>query len=259
MRLFGRTLDLRVAIILLRSAVRTHGWVALPVSLRLIGTLLERQWSGVHPQPDDASHGDCPARALTLLSLADTHTVLADLRESTPWGGTGVTVGDVLRAWGGLLESSKDTTAINNVCRALHESEPHPGAIDLLRPVHVEALTLDRIIKGRFEHAPDLGPLLRVTRVLAQLPPVAKDETRPYLPREDLRETDGLSPDERREALAKLQSIGEWLNAEGLTDQLPTLMRRARRLQMPSFAEMLADVVPKAGDPLQPPGSAEDS
>jgi hypothetical protein len=47
-----------------------------------------------------------------------------------------------------------------------------------------------------------------------------------------------------------LRNVAEWLKAERLTDRLPALTRQAERLRMHKFAQILADVVSEAGDPL---------
>ena len=61
-----------------------------------------------------------------------------------------------------------------------------------------------------------------------------------------------VSPPPTDEALSELRSVAGWLEAEGLTDRVPALMRQAERLRMQDFAKILADVVPEADDPLAP-------
>jgi type VI secretion system protein ImpA len=250
--LFTLSLDLRVAVILLRATLRVHGWVELAPALKVVSALLEHQWLGVHPLPDDDAPGDHFTRANALRALADPRTVLADLCESTPWGGKGPTVQDVLQAWDAAFDDTVGYLAVEEVCREVRQLELVPGGIDALDEVNDAAMEIDRIIKSRFASPPDLTPLLRITRVLAQLPAIARGEARPQ-PREcDERLTATMSPLRRDEALPELRSVAEWLNAKGLTDRVPALMRQAERLQMQNFAKMLDDVLPKAGDPLAP-------
>ena len=50
--LFGRGRDLRVAVQLLRAALRLDGLGALAPGLRLVAGLLERYWDSLWPRPD---------------------------------------------------------------------------------------------------------------------------------------------------------------------------------------------------------------
>ncbi len=260
--LFTRSLDLRVVIILLRATLRVHGWVELAPALKLVSALLEHQWLGVHPSPDNDAPGDYFSRANALRALADPGAVLADLSESTPWGGKGPTVQDVLQVWDAVFDDAAGYRAMKKVCRELRQSEPELGSIDGLEGVNDVAMELDRIIKSRFASPPDLTPLLRITRVLAQLPAIARDEADPQPLEFDERLTATMSPPRRDEALPELRNVAQWLNAEGLTDRLPALVRQAARLQMQDFAKLLDDVFSRAAAPLapaaEPPeGSAE--
>lgn len=246
--LFTLSLDLRVAIILLRATLRVHGWFELGPALKVVSALLEHQWLGVHPLPDADAPGEHFTRANALRALADPRTVLADLCDSTPRGGKGPTVREVLQAWDAAFDNTAGHLGMEEVCREL---KPLLG-IDALGEVNDAAMETDRIIKSRFASPPDLTPLLTITRVLAQLPAIARGEARPQPWKCDERLTATMSPLRRDEALPELRCVAQWLNAEGLTDRVPALMRQAERLRMQNFAKLLDDVLPKAGDPIAP-------
>lgn len=250
--LFRVSLDLRIAIILLRATLRIQGWDELAPALKVVSALLEHQWLGVHPLPSDDAPDDHSARAKALAPLADPRTVLADLLESRPWGGTGPTVQNIVHAWDAGVDDTASDLAMEEVCRELSQFEPVPSGNDAFREVNDAALELDHVLKRRFAIFPDLAALLRITRVLAQLPTIIHGKARPQSPERDERLSTTISPPRDDEALPELRSVVEWLKAEGLTDRVPTLMRRAERLQMQDFAKMLSDVVPEASDPFAP-------
>ena len=245
----GRSLDLRLAIILVRANLRLYGWAELAPALGLASMLLEHQWEGVHPLPDKDAPSDHIARANALSELADPGTVLADLRASTPWEGAGPTVMEVLQTWDAAADEAPDAAlAVEEISRRLRASVPERCSIVELWQVSSAAVHLDRIIKMRFRAPPDLTRFLDITQILGQLPAVACGDARPQVRTDDLRRS--VSSAARDTALAELRTVTEWLNSEGLTDRIPVLLRQAERLRMPSFGKVLADVVPNATNPL---------
>lgn len=82
LKLFARTKDLRVAVILTNGAVRTEGWPGFRDSLSLIDGLLNRYWDCVHPQLDPDDGNDPTQRANLISSLCDAGTTLTYLREA---------------------------------------------------------------------------------------------------------------------------------------------------------------------------------
>ncbi len=81
--LLSRSRDLRVVIPLLRSLLALEGMPGLADSLTLIERLLDQRWDSVHPQLDPDDDNDPMLRINSLSTLADTATVLKELKEST--------------------------------------------------------------------------------------------------------------------------------------------------------------------------------
>lgn len=77
----GRTRDLRVAIILLRSAMALHGIEGATDGLLLVQRLLDEQWDLVHPQLDPDDDMDPTMRINCLATLADGPTFVREFKE----------------------------------------------------------------------------------------------------------------------------------------------------------------------------------
>jgi len=79
--LLGRSRDLRLAMHLLRANLALHGIEGLADSTALIERLLEERWDSVHPSLDEDDPTDATLRINSLATLADSTTVLRDLKE----------------------------------------------------------------------------------------------------------------------------------------------------------------------------------
>ncbi len=77
----GRTRDLRVAIILLRSVMALHGIEGATDGLMLVQRLLSEQWDLVHPQLDPDDDMDPTSRINCLATLADGPTFVREFKE----------------------------------------------------------------------------------------------------------------------------------------------------------------------------------
>jgi type VI secretion system protein ImpA len=79
--LLGRTKDLRIAVQLTRSLIRTDGFVGLSEGLDLVAGMLERHWEKLHPQLDPSDGNDPTFRVNAVAGLADWDTVVRPVRE----------------------------------------------------------------------------------------------------------------------------------------------------------------------------------
>ena len=249
--LFGRALDLRLAILFVRASVRVHGWMELAPALNVVRAMVERHWDRVHPLPDE-DEGDDMMRANALSALADPQTTLADIRDATPRGETGPNVRTILHAWDTMRDGRAESDAWGEICDELRHMEASPIAISALREANDAAVELENVIKSRLSEPPNLEALLRITRVLAEASAVAGDNACRPSSRRDRTGEPTASLSGREDALRELRNVSAWLAAEALTDRVPALLRQFRRLQMQTFAKVLGDVVANAGDPLEP-------
>jgi len=81
--LLARSRDLRLAVHLLRANLALHGIGGLADSLGLIERLLVERWDSVHPELDADDDMDATLRVNSLAVIADSTTVLKDLKEMT--------------------------------------------------------------------------------------------------------------------------------------------------------------------------------
>ena len=81
LELLRRTKDLRVAVQLTHSLLRTDGIGGLSDGLSIVSGLVERYWDSVHPQLDPEDGNDPTLRLNTLANLADWDAQVRALRE----------------------------------------------------------------------------------------------------------------------------------------------------------------------------------
>jgi type VI secretion system protein ImpA len=77
--LFGRSKDLRLAVLLTRSGLNVHGPQGLADGVAIIRGLLESQWDTVHPQLDEEDNDDPTFRVNSVMQISDQGGMLHDL------------------------------------------------------------------------------------------------------------------------------------------------------------------------------------
>jgi type VI secretion system protein ImpA len=80
--LFGRTKDLRIAMLLTRAAVRIDGLAGFRDAIAILRGLVDRYWKGLYPQLDPDDNFDPSMRINTLLALCDGDACLRALNEA---------------------------------------------------------------------------------------------------------------------------------------------------------------------------------
>ncbi len=79
----ARSRDLRAAMPLLRALLALHGLPGFADGVRLLERLVAERWDSVHPQLDPDDDNDPTLRINSLATLADSATVLRELKESS--------------------------------------------------------------------------------------------------------------------------------------------------------------------------------
>jgi len=100
-----RSKDLRVALYLTRSALRTDGLQGLADGTAVLKGLIEKFWDSVHPQLDPDDDNDPATRVNTIASLCDPVSILRGVRDATLVRSRGMgsfTYRDILTAQGEL-------------------------------------------------------------------------------------------------------------------------------------------------------------
>jgi type VI secretion system protein ImpA len=80
--LLGRTRDLRVAMPLVRALLALHAMPGFADGVRLLDRLVSERWDSVHPQLDPDDDNDPTLRINSLAMLADTATVIREVKET---------------------------------------------------------------------------------------------------------------------------------------------------------------------------------
>jgi type VI secretion system protein ImpA len=80
--LLGRTRDLRVAMPLVRALLALHAMPGFADGVRLLDRLVSERWDSVHPALDADDDNDPTLRINSLAMLADSATVVRDIKET---------------------------------------------------------------------------------------------------------------------------------------------------------------------------------
>jgi type VI secretion system protein ImpA len=254
-----RTRDLRVAVLLTRSAARLLGLGAALRGLQLVQGLLERYWDSVHPQLDASDNNDPTMRLNALLPLFANDVALADLRAATlapvrgsmtlrelelglgadePYPGeTQPTEAGVLQGLQGLMAEHAGLEADLN-------------AVDAAAAAIVAALDA-----GVGTQAPDAGRFTRLMHVGADAVARLGGETSSSAGEaggaSSGRQADGGGAGAlrtRADAARELERICLWLEQNEPSNPAPLLLRRAQRLMNMSFVEIIRDMAPAGMD-----------
>lgn len=252
--LAARTRDLRVAVLVLRSAARQQGLAGAVRGLQLIDQLLQQHWDTVHPRLDAEDDNDPTMRLNALLPLAAADAVLADLRAA---GVAAVRGSMTLRELElGLGRAQPFTDEIlpteSGVLQGLASLlDAHPGTADDITAAAAAAksiaATLDDKVGSR---APDASALLRLLRAAAD----ALQRVRGDTPADDgdtaeagaapARSAGGAAGEirSRSDAQRELERVCLWLERNEPSNPAPLLIRRAQRLMNMSFIDIIRDM-----------------
>lgn len=266
--LFGRTRDLRVAVLWVRSAVQLEGFAALPAGLRLVHGLLERYWDTLHPLPDPDDN-DPYARMNALALLREPEGLIGDLRQAALFHQRGMadlrlrTIEIAL----GTMPPRADETALTRgqleamLAGALAEEPQLRGQVQAALQ-HVKALISFLNERVGIENAVDLKPLYSQINTLAGVLPAAAAEAPEAGDGEDAageateaggagpaaRSRKGLSGsvESRDDALRAIDMVCDYLERTEPTNPAQLLLRRARRLVNRNFLQLMKELAPDA-------------
>lgn len=269
--LFTRTLDLRVAVHLLRASLHTHGLGALTDGLTLVTGLLERHWDHVWPQLDAEDGNDPTERLNALAPLHDLMSVLADVRAARlPGDRSGVT-GRMLelasgKASAGADEKPPSIAALRPVLRAADAAEP--GFVAALVGLPAQVARLDALLSDRVSTAsPDFKSLRLLVKAIAEVAASAHEGA--AAPAEAVPPM-GVAPvavpmpgmvwspppaageiTSRDDAIRMLERVCEWIERHEPSHPAPLLIKRAQRLMTKNFFEIIRDLAPDGLDSVE--------
>ncbi|MEC5386822.1 type VI secretion system protein TssA [Uliginosibacterium sp. H3] len=265
--LMQRTRDVRVATYFARALVRTEGFVGARLGLKLIDGLLERFWSGVHPELDPDDDNDPTMRVNALAPLVASEAFIDDLRAS--WllrsRQSGVlTVRNVEVAQGKLPsregEQVYSESQVSGMLSEALELDADLGA------TIEETIELVSKISGFLQaqvgvsRALDFKPLQTVLHSVRQaymlVAPVEGGEEAGAWGEEDGASTGGSSGGggssrsgeirSRQDVVTGIDKLIEYLERAEPSNPAQILLKRAKRVVNMSFLEALNEIAPDA-------------
>lgn len=267
--LLTRTRDLRVAVVLTISSLKTLGFSGLAAGLTVIRGLLERQWETVHPQLDADDGNDPTFRVNSLAALASTDGLLKALRvapvvQSKAMGrfnlrdirmasGRQPTDGAPQQPQIDAAFMDADLQGLENSAAAISDSLDQVTGID--------RLLVDKV----GDRAPDLKPLVvdlsNIRRILneklaARGVPTDVPDAEPTAPASIRPSIAGeiVSPDDVAQALER---ICDYYRKHEPSSPIPLLLQRAKRLISKDFLEIIRDLAPSGAAEAESIGGVE--
>jgi type VI secretion system protein ImpA len=264
--LLGRSRDLRVAVPLARSLLALDGVGGFADGLKLIERLLEERWDSVHPQLDPDDDLDPTLRLNSLVSLADSATVLKELKESSfvALPGLGPLSLRVLEIASGEMAApdGQERLAPGSIEAALRDVEPErvQRAFDAVARAHqsvtnIEVLLVRQVGSAQALNLDALSKQLRRARdfLAGSNPQEASRAASGDAPRADGASLDAAAPAaaisgdvaSRADVVRMLDKICAYYARSEPSSPVPLLLERARRLVPKNFFEIMEDLAPE--------------
>lgn len=273
--LFGRTRDIRVAVLWGRARLHREGLSSLPHSLRLVRELLERYWDDAHPKPDP-DDGDPYARLNVIAQFEDSALVVADVRQAVVFRSRSVgqlTVRDIEVALEKIParedESPMSPSSIEQMLGAAIAEDDSLQTLGQRASDELEALLSllqDRVGYGR---APSCDTLKEMLSGLVRVTPQPRTEDEGGLDDLDSLLGDlggddsgtveasaprrggrgggiGDSIDTREDAVKAIDLVCQYLERTEPASPAQLLLRRAQRLIDKNFLELVKELAPDA-------------
>ena len=270
-QLFGRTKDLRVAILWTRAAIALSGVVGLRDGIALIHRLLDSYWDGVHPQIDPVDK-DSGFRMNVLAGLVDPETTLREVRRAAiadiPRKGR-VTVLDALVATGRLPAASGESVrTLGEVQGLLLEAASEPATLEAVGQASASIADLQKLLVEKMGsvRVPDLAPLRDLLAPAAELCRAVLVDAA-SMSTEDGKEAQGAQgagtgPSAvirtREDAVRMLERVCEYVERSEPSNPAPLLIRRAQRLMTKTFVEIIEDLTPDSVAAIKALGGIKD-
>lgn len=265
-QLAERTRDLRVAVLLARSAARLHGVAGYNDALALIAGLLEQHWDHVYPQLDADDNNDPTMRLNALAPLVDGATGLADFRTASVLGGRSpLTVRQIELAAGKADPRSDESVPSQGaILDALTQGHANDGdLLARLKQPQSELQRIDAVLTDKVgSEGPDLKPLQLLTRWVANAATEAEAAASGGADGASEAGSDGHGDDgdtgsasstrvgtpgslrNRDDVIKTLDRVCEWIEKNEPTNPAPLLIRRAQRLMTKNFMDIIRDIAP---------------
>jgi len=259
--LFARTKDLRIAVTLIRAALRTGGFSTYYQGLVLIQQLCETYWENLFPVLDPDYDNDPAMRMNTLSSLSHIDAGLLDLRESViaKSRGDSLLVKDVEVALG-LAPAINNATTLSeaDVLSLLRDAaQQDEGLLDLLIKTKTQANALQTFLNEKVgsDQAADLKPvrdlLNAIAKVALNIRGSDENSSNEQLETEDINTSNSSGQARgvgevrsREDAVRALSRVCEYLERNEPTNPAQLFIKRAQRLMTMNFVDIIQELVP---------------
>ena len=250
--LAGRSKDLRIGVLLARSALNQSGFSGLRGGLELLAGYVEQFWPDLHPRPDAEDGDDQTVRLNTLANLCDPAGLMAEIRlvpltASRQFGN--FTLRDCIEA----QRTQPGEIDPATVERAFSDTDP--GQLDRagadLDAALAAAIRLDAGIKQRVDitEAVRFDPLIALLRQAKELVDAHRPSAAPAVsaPAEAAAPVSALSGEirDRNDVIGSLDRICRWYRANEPASPVPALLERAKRLVSKDFMALLLELAPE--------------
>ncbi|MGX9147719.1 type VI secretion system protein TssA [Mesorhizobium sp. 128a] len=247
--LAARTKDLRIGVLLTRSALSQFGFSGLRQGLELLAAYVELYWPQLHPRPDPEDDGDQTVRLNALANLCDPSALLAEIRQ-VPLTASRQFGTFTLRDWVEAQRSRPGQTDAATIGLAFANTDPdqldHASAE--LEASLVAATHLDTSVK---KHVDSVGfdPLIALLRQNKDLVDLHRRAPHPTaLPLTSVASADVPLPAEirnRNDVIEMLGRISRWYQVNEPASPVPALVQRAKRLVSKDFMALLIELAPE--------------
>ena len=263
--LLERSRDLRLAIHLARASLALSGVAGLADSLALVERLLDARWDSVHPLLDADDGNDPTLRINSLAILADTATLVRELKEATlvTLPGLGPLTIKLLEIANGeqAPPNGQEKIAASSIERAAADLDPDKLAagVDALARALASAVNIELILVRQVgsSQALNLDPLTRPLRKAhdflarqgagAAVSAAVEDAgagAAPGGPAPGPRAAISGEIGSRDDVLRMLDKLVGYYTRHEPSSPIPILLERARRLVPMNFFEIMQDLAP---------------
>jgi type VI secretion system protein ImpA len=266
--LFERSRDLRLAVHLLRANLALSGIEGLADGLTLIERLLADRWDSVHPELDPDDDLDPTLRINSLAVLADTGSMLRDLKDAplVVLPGLGPLTMKMLDIANGETAppEGQEKIAIGSIESALADVSPEQLAISvallaraLAGAVNIEVILVRQVGSSQALNLDGLTrPLRKAHDFLARQQQGAGDiPDAPGAEADDAGDTGaaarapraGISGEiaSRDDVVKMLDKLVQYYCRHEPSSPIPILLERAKRLVPMNFFEIMKDLAPE--------------
>ncbi|MGO7564631.1 type VI secretion system protein TssA [Rhizobium johnstonii] len=248
--LAARTKDLRIGVMLTRSALSQFGYPGLRQGIELLAGYVEFYWLELHPRPDTEDCGDQTVRLNALANLCDPSRLIAEICQ-VPLTASRQFGSFTLFDW---MQTRPRASEINSAPIEMAFGDTDPAHLcqlsEELDATLAAALRLDAEVKKHVDaiDAVRFEPLISVLRqgkdvvnAHQKLPQPAT--LKPSLPHHEIRNPEEIRG--RNDVIGILDCICRWYHVNEPASPVPTLLERAKRLVSKDFMALLIDLAPE--------------